>query len=161
VALGWPWVALCSPLSDFSFQHFSFSAFAQLWLCAALFPISAFSFQHFSFCRNVALGPPFLISAFSISAFQLLPKCGFSWLCPAFRCWKLDVGCSMFDVDDTTRPLQLPEGGLEDVWYHLKTVRSSAPLPAGRPGNAFCGNGCSAESTCSNNKSALLSTINS
>jgi hypothetical protein len=72
-------VALCSPLSDFSFQHFSISAFAQLWLCggfdvalmrlarpvtnhesriisgfgvacAALFLISAFSFQHFSFC---------------------------------------------------------------------------------------------------------------
>jgi hypothetical protein len=78
VALGWPWVALrnlCSDfsfqlaafqllpkcgsgtsLSDFSFQHFSISAFAKGWLCAALFPISAFSFQHSSFCPIVALG---------------------------------------------------------------------------------------------------------
>jgi hypothetical protein len=29
------WVALCSPLSDFSFQHFSFSAFAEMWLWVA------------------------------------------------------------------------------------------------------------------------------
>jgi predicted HTH domain antitoxin len=54
---------LCSPLSDFSFQHFSISAFAKGWpwggfgwLRATSFLVSAFSFQHFSFCPIVAWG---------------------------------------------------------------------------------------------------------
>jgi hypothetical protein len=79
-------VALCSPLSDFSFQLFSFSAFAEMWLCAALFLISAFSFQHFSFSAFAQLwlcAALFPISAFSITAFQLLPNCGF--VQPSFR----------------------------------------------------------------------------
>jgi len=96
-------VALCNPLSDFSFQlsafqlfsfchsvalggpvqppfwfqlsAFSISAFAKGWLCAALFLISAFSFQHFSFCPIVALAGFFATStsSFQFSAFQLLP----------------------------------------------------------------------------------------
>ena len=65
------WVALCSPLSDFSFQHFSF-------------------------CPIVALG----WLARPVTNHESRITSGFGWLCPAFRCWKLDVGCSMFGVHD-------------------------------------------------------------
>jgi hypothetical protein len=71
VALG----GFAQPPFWFQLSAFSISAFAKVWLCAALFLISAFSFQHFSFCPDVALGgfaqPPFWfqLSAFSISAF--------------------------------------------------------------------------------------------
>ena len=83
------WVALCSPLSDFSFQ---------------------------------------------LSAFQLLPNCGFGvacppshesritsglgWLCPAFRCWMLDVGV-LIEASDTSstpsmKPVLLKGSSIED-----------------------------------------------
>jgi hypothetical protein len=57
-------VALCSPLSDFSFQLSAFQllpncgfgvAVMSHWV-ALCSPLSDFSFQLFSFCRNVALG---------------------------------------------------------------------------------------------------------
>src|ERR1035437_5355785 len=74
VALGWLWSAYAVPINRpwgglgvalggfaqppfwFQLSAFSISAFAKVWLCAALFLISAFSFQHFSFCPIVALG---------------------------------------------------------------------------------------------------------
>jgi hypothetical protein len=87
----------------------------------------------------------FLISAFQLSAFQLLPNCGF--VQPSFRfqlfsfcrnaalvgsarpfdvgSWKLEVGCSMFDVDDKPSEYNSPPstpwgwsgGCLVPLWY--------------------------------------------
>jgi hypothetical protein len=52
VALG----GFAQPPFWFQLSAFSISAFAKVWLCAALFLILAFSFQYFSFCPIVALG---------------------------------------------------------------------------------------------------------
>ena len=111
MALGWPWGGLGVALGGFAqppfwFQLsvFSISAFAKVWLCAALFLISAFSFQHFSFCPIVALG----WLARPVTNHESRITSGFRWLCPAFRCWKLDVGCSMSGVDDKSSEYNSP-----------------------------------------------------
>ena len=83
VALGWPWVALCSPLSDFSFQlsAFSISAFQLLPKCGFVqpsfrFQLSAFSISAFSisaFAKVWLCAALFLISAFSFQHFSFCP----------------------------------------------------------------------------------------
>jgi hypothetical protein len=96
-------VALCSPLSDFSFQLSAFQLLPKGGLGVALggfaqppfwFQLSAF--QHFSFCQSVALCSPlsdFSFQHFSFSAFAEM----WLWVAPPGLSM-LEVGCWMFDV---------------------------------------------------------------
>jgi hypothetical protein len=101
-ALGWPW-----------------GGFG--WLRATSFLVSAFSFQHFSFCPIVALG----WLARPVTNHESRITSGFGWLYPSFRCWKLDVRCSMFSVHDKPSEYSSPPappwgwsgGGLVPLWY--------------------------------------------
>jgi hypothetical protein len=127
VALGWPWGSLgwlCAalfPISAFSFQHFSFCPIVAL--CS---PLSDFSFQLSAFqllpkggfdVALMCLARPVTHHASRITSglpaqsritnHESRITSGFSWLCPAFRCWKLDVRCSMFGVHDN-EPLSRP-----------------------------------------------------
>ena len=91
------------------------------------FQLSAF--QLFSFCRNVAVG----WLARSVTNHGSRITSGFRWLCPAFRCWKLDVGCSMFGVDDKPSEYNSPRpppsgwsGGILDIPW-------TCPIPIAHP----------------------------
>ena len=62
--------------------------------------------------------------------------CGFGWLCPAVRCWKLDVGCWMFGLyhkhPEYNSPPPPPSGwsggALVPPWY-LPIPIEPPPMP--------------------------------
>src|ERR1035438_3539847 len=75
------------------------------------------------------------VSAFSLSAFQLLPKCGLGWLCPGFQGSRFRVQGSKFGVchklPKSNPPLPPPSawtgGGLVPPWTYPGTID---PAPA-------------------------------
>jgi hypothetical protein len=74
------------------------------------------------------------VSAFSLSAFQLLPKCGLGWLCPAVQGSKFEVQGSRFAVyhkcPESNSPAAPPSGCSGDTldipWTYPGTID---PLP--------------------------------
>ena len=104
LALGWLWgrIAVALRSQSLGYQH------ALGWLC----------------CGFGWLAPQNAV----ISAFYFLFSAFASWwLCPAFRCWKLEVGCWMFSVlhkpPEYNSPLAPPSGWsggtLVPPWYFL------------------------------------------
>jgi len=74
------------------------------------------------------------VSAFSLSAFQLLPKCGLGWLCPGFQGSRFRVQGSKFGgchkLPKYNPPLPPPSGwsggGLVSPWTYPGTIERSA-----------------------------------
>src|ERR1035437_4129015 len=82
VALGWPWGAYAVPINmPWGGLGVALGGFAQppFW-----FQLSAF--QHFSFCPIVALE----WLARPVTNHESRITSGFGWLCPAFRCGKME-----------------------------------------------------------------------
>src|ERR1035437_7517361 len=60
---------------------------------------------------------------------------GFGWLCPAFRCWKLDVGCSMFGVHDKSFEYNSPRPPPREWSGGTLDIPWTCPIPIDPPQN--------------------------